>query len=227
MAPRRATASRAASVCSTYTEGYHESFDPDSAQGTFKDTEWVKGVNKDEMHSELLKIEDENADLRRQIKTYLSELTIANDKIIARDTEIAELKSNIAMLKKAPNASATRDDPRRLNERIFSQICDSVESQLAVYRQQFETVKVKYKALEKYKEEMETKNTVKGKRSQQPKKGKAVIKVGVVPEAATPMQGVDTMELSNGHEVQQVQQVQKEDDFESESEQASTSSEEY
>jgi len=221
MAPRKA-ASRAASVYSTYSEGYHESFDPDSAQNTFKDTGWVKGVNKHEMHSEILKIENENADLRRQIKTYLSELTIANDKIIARDTEIAELKSNIAILKKAPNAGATRDDPRRLNE-IFSQICDSIESQLAVYRQQFEIVKVKYKALEKYKEEMESKNTKKGKRSQQRKKGKAVIKVGEVLEATTPMQGVDTMELNNGHEVQQ---VQKEDDLESESEQSSTSSEE-
>lgn len=224
MAPRKATASRAASVYSAYTEGDHEFFDTNCAQSNYKDTEWVKGASKDGMHTELLKIENENNDLQRQIKTYLKELTIANDKIISRDAEIAELKSNIATLKKAPNASATCDHSCSMNDKIFRQICDGVESQLAVYRQQFEIVQVKYKALEKYKEAIETKNTKKGKRARQPKKGKTAMKVGNAPEATTSMQGVDTMELNNDHEVKH---TQKEDDLESESEQSSTSSEEY
>ena len=224
MAQRKATASRAASVYSAYTEGYHEFFDPNCAQSNFKDTEWVEGASKDKMHAELLKVENENADLQRQIKTYLKELTIANDKIIARDAEIAELRSNIATLKKAPRASTICDNSCGMNEKIFGQICDGVESQLAVYRQQFEIVQVKYKALEKYKEAMETKNAKKSKMGQQPKKGKAVMKIREVPEATTSMQGVDAMELNNDHEVQQ---AQKKDDLESESGQSSTSSEEY
>ena len=224
MASRKATTSRVSSVNSTYTESYHESFNPNYAQNNFKSNEWVNGASKDEIHDELLKIENENVDLQRQIKTYLKELTIANDKIITRDAEITELKSNIATLKKATSASTICDNSSCMNEKIFRQICDGVESQLAVYRQQFEVVQVKYKALEKYKEEVEAKNTKKSKRIQQPKKGKTVMKVGMILDTTTSMQGVDVMELNNDHDAQQ---TQKEDDLESESEQASTSSEEY
>jgi len=224
MAPRKARASRTASVYSTHSEGCHEFFDANSSQSNFKDAEWVEGARKDEIHAEILKIENENTDLQRQIKTYLKELTIANDKIIARDAEITELKSNIATLKNALGSSATNDTSRGMNEEIFRQICDGVESQLAVYRQQFEIVQVKYKALEKYKEAMEAKNAKKVKRSQRPKKGKAAMKAGEVPEATMSMQGVDVMELNNDHDVQQ---AQKQDNMESESEQSSTSSEEY
>jgi len=188
-----------------------------------KDAGWVDKATKNELHTELLKIENENADLQRQIKTYLKELTIANDKITARDVEITELKSIIATLKNAPNTGAMHGIVGGLSEKVFSQICDGVESQLAVFRQQFEIVKVKYKALEKYKEAMETKSAKTGKRGRQSRKGKAAMKVAEAPEATMSIQGVDAMELSNDHEVQQ---VQEENNLDSESEQ-STSSEEY
>jgi hypothetical protein len=223
MAPRKATAAHSASVDSTYIEGYYEFYDPNCAQSAVKNVEWVGGASKEQLHTELLKTQNENADLQRQVKTYLKELAVANDKITARDVELAQLKSNIATLKKAPSANTTHDNSCALNEKMFSQICDGVESQLAVYRQQFEILQVKYKALEKYKEVTEAKNSKKGKNGQQPKKGKKAMKVVEIPEATTSMQGVDAMELelSNDNEVQQVQK-----ENESESEQSSTSSEE-
>jgi len=221
MAALKATPSPVTSVCSTQTEGQYESFDPNDSQGTLKDTEWVEGASKDELHAQLLKIEIENADLQRQIKTFLKELTIANDKITVRDVEIAELKSIITSLKNAPSADG---NAYSLNEKLLNQICDGIESQLAVFRQQFAIVRVKYKALEKYKKAMETKGKKKGKRGRQPRKGKAAMKVGETPGVTMSIQGMDIMGLSNEYEVQQ---AQKEEDVASESEQSSTSSEEY
>jgi len=215
MAPRKARVSRATSVYPTHTESCYGFYCPNSAQSTLKDAQWLEEASKDELHTELLKIENENADLQRQVKTYLKELTVANDKITARDAEIAELKSTIATLKIAPGTNLTH--ACALNEKMFNQVCDGVESQLAVYRQRFEILRVKYKALEHYKDAMEAKNANKGKNSRQPRKGKAAMEDGEVPEATVSLQDVDAMELNDDHEVQQA----------NEPEQSSTSPEEY